>query len=165
MQWDTVAGHSANLYPSTSNPASTPYNTEQAVNYYINQGVPANKIILGVPLYGRAFTNTDGPGSPFSGTGPGSWENGVWDYKDLPLSGSEVIELQDIGASYSYDAAQRTMVSYDTPAIVQKKASYIQQKGLGGGMYWESSSDKTGADSLVGTVCQSESSLQLFLSS
>lgn len=156
LQWDTTAGHMANLYPSDSDPDSTPFNTEQAVNYYISQGVPPKKIILGVPLYGRAFTNTDGPGTPFSGVGPGSWEDGVWDYKALPRPGAEVTELEDIGASYSYDAAERTMISYDTPAIVQKKAAYIQEKGLGGGMYWESSSDKVGAESLVETVRQDE---------
>lgn len=37
------------------------------------------------------------------GTGEGSWEAGMWDYKVLPLPGSEEINDQRLGASYSYD--------------------------------------------------------------
>jgi chitinase len=60
-----------------------------------------------------------------------------------------------VTASYSYDAGQRFMVSYDTPAIIAQKSQFIRQQGLGGGMWWESSSDKTGADSLVSTFVNS----------
>jgi GH18 family chitinase len=35
---DTTASHDANIYPSTSDPSSTPFNTDQAINYYISQG-------------------------------------------------------------------------------------------------------------------------------
>lgn len=117
-------------------------------------------MVLGMPLYGRAFQNTDGPGTPFSGVGEGSWEQGVWDYKALPRPGATEHFDPSVGASWSYDPATRTMVSYDTVAAGELKASFIRQWGLGGGMWWESSGDRGGktankADgSLIGTFVE-----------
>ena len=150
--WDSVSGHQANVEPSTKNPESTPFSTKAAVDFYTKNGVRPDKLVLGMPLYGRAFENTDGPGKPFQGVGEGTWEKGVYDYKKLPLSGSEVKEDKDIGATWCYNSEQKQMVSYDTPNLAKDKAEYIVKRGLGGGMWWESSSDKKGDESLVETV-------------
>jgi chitinase len=151
--WDSVAGHDANVFPSSGNHTSTPFNTAQAIEYYTSKGVDPTKIVLGMPLYGRSFMGTDGPGSSYTDVGSGSWEKGVWDYKALPLPGAQVTYIDRLVASYSYDPARRMMVSFDTPQAAKKKAEYIMSKGLGGGMWWESSGDKTGSESLVTTVC------------
>jgi chitinase len=141
--WDSKAGHQANIVPSNSNPTSTPFSADAALNHYINVGgVPPSKIVMGMPLYGRTFEQTDGPGAPFSGVGQGSWENGVWDYKALPRPGADEQFDAETGASWCYDGESRTMVSYDSPYMAEVKADYIRQRGLGGGMWWESSGDK-----------------------
>ena len=103
--------------------------------------------------YGRAFANTDGPGKPFSGTGEGSWEQGVWDFKALPKDGATECMDEDIGASWSYDEGRRVMVSYDTKEISKRKVDFIKEHGLGGAMWWESSADKQDNESLISTVC------------
>lgn len=81
--WSNVAAHQANLLPSRDNPKSTPFSTEAAVDYYVKKAsVAPQKIVLGMPLYGRIFANTNGLGHPYQGVGgEGSWEPGCWDVK------------------------------------------------------------------------------------
>lgn len=145
-------GHQDNIYPSNSNPNATPFSTDKAVKDYIAAGVTASKIQMGMPLYGRSFEGTAGLGKPFTGVGTGSWENGIWDYKALPKSGATVSYDSESGATYSYDSGAQELISYDDVAQVTKKAAYIQAQSLGGGMFWEASGDRTGTDSLIGTV-------------
>ena len=148
--WDSMAGHQANLYASQQSPSSTPFSTQAAVEIYMRSGVSPNKIVLGMPLYGRAFEQTKGPGTAFSGVGAGSYENGIWDYKALPKAGGQEYSDASIGASWSYDAGSAEMISYDTPALVVMKADYVRRNRLGGGMWWESSGDKPrGQGSLI----------------
>ena len=150
--WDTVSGHQANLYPSTGNPRCTPFSTDAAVKDYIKAGVPADKIIVGMPLYGRAFQQTDGIGEPFHGVGEGSLENGIWDYYVLPQAGAVEQIDQQAGASYSWDGTKRTIVSYDNLATSSIKFDYIKNNKLGGGMFWELSGDRKKNGSLVANV-------------
>ncbi|KAH6615914.1 endochitinase [Chaetomium sp. MPI-SDFR-AT-0129] len=152
--WDRVAGHQANLFPSPQDSARTPFSTEAAVQAYVGRGVAPHKVVLGMPLYGRAFEGTEGLGQPYSGVGEGTWENGVHDYKKLPLPGAEVRIDYDAGASYCYEPNRKVLVSYDTVEMARRKAEYIKQRGLGGGMWWESSADKEGPESLIGNVVE-----------
>lgn len=79
--WDQLSGHQANIYPSPKSSHANQFSVDSAVRYYLSRGVLPGKIVLGMPLYGRAFLDTDGPGSAYHGVGDGSWENGVWDVK------------------------------------------------------------------------------------
>lgn len=144
--WDATSGHQANLYPSKENPTSTPFSTDAAIKYYTSHGVKASKIVLGMPLYGRTFLNTDGPGKKYNEIGEGSYEKGIWDFKALPKEGAKEEINKKIGASWSYDAARKIMVTYDNKEMVQQKVEYIKKEGLAGGMWWESSADKKGGE-------------------
>ncbi|KAM3446168.1 hypothetical protein MY3296_009925 [Beauveria thailandica] len=149
--WSNTTGHGANLYNDTENPAATPFNTKDAVDAYINGGVPANKLVLGMPIYGRSFQQTEGIGRPFQGVGSGTWENGTWDYSVLPKPGAEIMCDNTAQGCYSYDAQTKELITFDTPDIVAAKVGWLKEKGLGGSMFWEASGDKNGSDSLINT--------------
>ncbi|KAF8874737.1 glycosyl hydrolases family 18-domain-containing protein [Infundibulicybe gibba] len=153
--WLTYADNQANLYGG----ARTGFSTDAAVKYFTSHGASASKINLGMPLYGRAFENTNGIGQAYSGIGPGTVEAGIYSYKTLPLAGAQVFENTTDVTSYSYDSAKKELVSYDTPNIVKIKTQYVNSNGLAGSMFWELSTDKVGAASLVGVSANTLGSL------
>lgn len=132
--WSNYTGDQANLFSSSGNMASTPFNTDEAVNFYISQGISPTNIALGMPLYGRYFNNTEGLGKPFQG-------GGTYNLKDLPLSEAAEFYDNSTGSSYSYNSVNRQLVSYDTITVANQKAEYIKNKRLGGAMYWEGALD------------------------
>lgn len=150
------SGHQANLIKSTTNPASTDYDTESAVDDYIRAGVPPGQIVLGMPLYGRSFARTRGPGRAYKTPRFGSFVDpangdglGVWDYKALPRTGATEHYAADAGATYSYDAGTGELVSYDTPGMVSLKLDYVLSMKLAGAYFFEASADRTDARSLI----------------
>lgn len=141
--WDSVANHQANLFPSSSATLSV----AGAIDHYMQKGkVPAHKLIIGMPLYGRSFLQTEGPSHSFSGIGPGSWEKGVYDYRYLPLPGSHMFRDEKVKASWGYDYNKHEMISFDSEEVGRWKGEWIKRKGLGGSMFWELSGDKEGAE-------------------
>ncbi|KAH6853879.1 glycoside hydrolase family 18 protein [Chaetomium sp. MPI-CAGE-AT-0009] len=150
--WDATTGHQANLYPSTANPQATKFSTDRAVADYVARGVAPRKLVLGLPLYGRAFEATAGLGSPYAGVGQGSSEAGVWLFRDLPRPGAVERWDEAAQASYSFDDTTGELVSYDTLVSGRRKAEYLVEKGLGGAVFWEASGDRAGEGSLVGAV-------------
>ncbi|KIK67435.1 glycoside hydrolase family 18 protein [Collybiopsis luxurians FD-317 M1] len=141
--WDQTANHQANLHPAPS----TPLSVSQCISYYTSSGsVPPHKLIIGIPLYGRSFLQTQGPGTPFNGIGQGSWEAGVYDYRALPLPGSHLMQDDKAKASWGYDYEKKEMISYDSEQVGKWKGAWIKEMGLGGSMFWELSGDKEGPE-------------------
>ncbi|KAJ7040807.1 glycosyl hydrolases family 18-domain-containing protein [Mycena alexandri] len=145
--WLTWSDNQANLYGGTR----TNVSTDAAVKHFVSGGATVGKIVMGIPLYGHAFEETAGLGQPYNGIGPGTFPGGagIYSYNTLPLAGAKVFENTTDVSSYSYNSATQELISYDTPNIVKLKAAYTNANGLAGLMFWDLSTDSTGATSLV----------------
>ena len=52
--WEATSNHNAALYKDPNDPAAdTKFYVDGAIDIYTNEGVPADKLVLGVPFYGR----------------------------------------------------------------------------------------------------------------
>ncbi|UPK98427.1 hypothetical protein LCI18_009362 [Fusarium solani-melongenae] len=159
--WDTTTGHQANVYLSSSNPLSTKFSTDRAINDYVRAGVAPQKILMGIPLYGRSFANTAGLGQTYNGLGGGSNENGIYLFKDLPRPGAKAAIDKNLMTIITYDKQKRELVTTDSADSARLKAAYITKRGLGGAFYWEASGDKLGAKSVVSAVKKSLGPLEV----
>lgn len=149
--WSTASSHQANLF---ANRNLTQLSTHDALGHYEGAGISAHKVLMGLPLYGRAFEGTSGLGQRFTGVGTGGAEPGVWYYRDLPRPGAREVYDEVAQAAYSYDNKTRELVSYDNVRSAASKARYVAGRRLGGAFFWEARGDKKGRESLVGTVAR-----------
>ncbi|GAA3635913.1 glycoside hydrolase family 18 protein [Kineosporia mesophila] len=118
-----------------------------------SQGVPARKMLLGIPFYGRGWTGVTQrtPGGTATGpaTGTTTGEAGIENYKVLartcPPSGTVG------GTAYAHCGSQ--WWSYDTPKTIAGKMKYAKGQKLGGAFFWDYSGD-TAQASLTKAIAQ-----------
>ncbi len=159
--WENTTGHQAALQ---NDPAG--YDIQTAINLFLDAGVARENIILGAPLYTRAWSGVadggdNGHAESASGGAPGTFESGNYDYKDLvsqiqsDTGGWELNWDDDAQAAYLYSGSQEIFSSFETPGTIALKSEWAQSMGLGGMMFWDLSSDATGGESLINAASES----------
>ncbi len=134
-----VTNHHAPLFPpSTGNPALC---VCSAVQHYLDQGVPAKKLVLGVPFYGRVFAHSNGLHTPYNGAGGGTTEEiGMrffYDIKKNLLGTYPSFWDEQAQVPYLFNPHNKEFVTYEDERSLQRKSQLIKQLGLGGAMVWE----------------------------
>jgi len=118
--------------------------TDAAIQKLKSKGVPAAKLLVGIGFYGRGWAGVtqSTPGGTATGPAPGTYEQGIEDYKVLktrcPSNGTVA------GTAYAFCGGQ--WWSYDTPSTIGGKMSYAKSQGLGGAFFWELSGDTTNGE-------------------
>ncbi|MGH3431851.1 MAG: glycoside hydrolase family 18 protein [Thermocrispum sp.] len=115
------------------------FNSDAAIQKLKSKGIPADKLLLGIGFYGRGWNGVTQaePGGSASGPAPGTYEQGIDDYKVLKNSCPATGEVA--GTAYAHCGQQ--WWSYDTPQTIAGKMSYVGQQQLGGAFFWELSGD------------------------
>lgn len=137
----SLTGHHAQLFrrPNSTQPASG----AGAVEYLIQHGFPAHRIILGVPAYGHSFAAAEGLYQPFE-------KAGTYDevsVRELSFPGME--ETYDSDAVAVFATGNGEFITYDNKVSVGAKAKYVKEMGLGGLFFWHLAADRDCEESLV----------------
>lgn len=161
--WENTTNHQAPLYGSSRDASSVAsrYNIDWTIQAYLAAGVPADKILMGVPLYTRAWSGvsatSNGLYQAASGPAAGTWEPGSFDYRDLHdrliNQPDQYFRYWDAEAMvpYVYNPSLGMFSTYEDTQSVQAKLDYIAAQHLGGMFFWDLSGDvrDASADSLV----------------
>lgn len=140
--WDSYADLNAPLY--TPKESSPQYKTsvDSSIRAYLNRGVPASKLVLGMPLYGYRYqgvkAQNNGLYSTFSSAASVPYYKIERDY----LSNSSYRKLCHTDGKVPYLYGNGTFLSYDDADSMQDKGELARSYGLGGIGFWELSQDR-----------------------
>ena len=164
MSYDLNSGNSGThhtaLYPSTIISGTVKgCSVDETVKLWNSQGVPLNKIVLGIAFYGKDIktraNSKDGIGQ--SAVTGASYQNSAYTKiinSYFSLIGQTVNYNFDYSscAPYMYNTEKRLFFTYDNELSIINKCEYALSTGLGGVMIWEIGEDHT--STLITAVAQ-----------
>jgi chitinase len=175
--WDAITGINS---PFSFDPAEPPlgngvnqetWNTAGSVAYFLANGVPAEKLSVGIPFYGKEYTGVGGTNDGLYQPHGAVPSNDSPTYHDLVDTGLADANLTPIGptavtaggagvngftryvnlvggAPWLYNPTLNggTFISYVDPASVAERVALVHALGLRGAFAWEVSNDDNAHD-------------------
>ncbi|XP_043260416.1 probable chitinase 2 [Colletes gigas] len=129
---------------------------EDTISHLLHKGIPPNKLVLGLPMYGRTFILTTKPSFPQKSPmnqpclqqgfkGPYTGEKGFMGYNEIC---EEIIRNPgnwttgwDTESSTPYTINDDHVIVYDNPISMKAKVEYAMKMKLAGVMIWSIDTD------------------------
>jgi chitinase len=150
------------------------FNTTGTVRFYLSQGVPASKLVVGIPFYARQYIRVPhgnrGLYEPFDNTGL-TGDTLDWDKTITPtfhdlvdvakivtpdghgLAGYSRYWNRPAGEPWLFNPATErfgeqvgVFISYDDPQSIAERVDLVQRRQLRGAFFWEISQDSDAHD-------------------
>lgn len=138
--YSKVTGHHTPLHSDKKQKEST----SNCVNWLLKHKVPAEKLIIGAAFYARIWEHVPD-------TTNGLYQRGKFKsslaYKRFPTyftedKGFKYYFDEKTQSPYQYSSKEKLFATYDDERSIAAKSKFIQDKKLGGIMFWELSEDK-----------------------
>ena len=160
MSYDIVngatphTGHHTALYSTPEQKDST----DNAVQFLLSKGVPAEKIVIGAAFYARSWENVENvnlglyqPGNHIEGAK-------FKDYASVYVPEEGYVYYWDniAKAPIIYNEKKKIFATFDDKRSISAKVRYIKARQLGGIMFWQLPHDSD-KDGLVETIYREKS--------
>lgn len=141
--WTDYAGHHSPLFASSRGPGGARRSTEAAMKSLTERGVPADRLAVGIPLYGRGFAVPE----PYASTkGVPKTRLPQGDYRNLRKLRDEqgwTRRWDDETKNPWLVSPDRSMViGYDDAESVGLKADWAMTRGFRGVFFWQVAGDR-----------------------
>jgi len=145
FQSNEIAVHQSNLNPSEKYKDTN--SVSKSIQAYIAAGVPAGKLVMGIPFYGRTYELKKGWKDGIGNTiAKQTGTKGYTAIKDSLVNQNEYFRYWDEAANapYLFNFYKGILITYDDEESVKAKCDYVTTNGLAGVMFWEYSNDLKG---------------------
>lgn len=137
-------GHDSPLYTNPADPKAI--SIDQAVKMNLAAGVPAHKIVIGVPFYGRKWIGVEstnhGLFQPIPPTATPQNEPAYSDIAPLVNAQGYVRYWDSVSQTpYLYNAETKTFITYNDAEAELARTKYVRDHHLGGIMFWQYAHD------------------------
>ena len=140
--WTPYAGHHSPLYASSKQPGAK-QSTELTMKYLVERGMPANRLAVGLPLYGKGFAVAE----PYAATKKADKGQAV---KAGSYSNIEKL-LKDKGWTRKWDDETKNpwaiapdhsaVIAYDDAESLSVKTEWAMKQGFRGVFFWQIKDD------------------------
>ena len=136
------AGHHSNLYPPEDYDRDN--SAHKSVRLFLEAGVRAEKLVMGVPFYGRSWimksADKHGINMPVADRARGG---GYTYIKDSMVNKKGFVRYWDekAQAPYLFNSETNQLLTYDDEESVKLKCEYVIDNHMAGMMFWQYASD------------------------
>ncbi|HVU47074.1 MAG TPA: glycosyl hydrolase family 18 protein [Terracidiphilus sp.] len=141
--WNSTTGLLAPLF---ADDPRDPHSIEKSIAGYEAAGVPAAKLLMGLPFYGYSWTDVDLGNDGLFQHGRPIQQDRSYNHIRSIAPNFEIYREELSQSPWLFDG--ETFWTYDDPVSVRFKASYAAHQHLGGVMIWELSGDTRDAELL-----------------
>ncbi|CAG2104302.1 unnamed protein product [Medioppia subpectinata] len=150
--WDKRTAHNAPLYPwANANEQDTMFTVSYGVDFWLNAGADPQKLVMGLPLYGRSFKLAN-PGvfglqAPAEGAGgdegPYTRQVGILGYLEIcdKFRTESWSRYRDDTQKIPYAVKGNQWIGYDDQTSLTEKVNFLKSRGLGGACIWSIDTD------------------------
>ena len=142
--WTSYAGHNSPLFASSKQSEGNPRSTELSMKYLLERtGMPANRLAVGIPLYGRGFAVAEPYAStkdaPRRGRAPGGNYSNV--HKLITEKGWVRRWDDETKTPWLIAPDKTAVIGYDDVESVSVKTEWAGKQGFRGIFFWQIGGD------------------------